>query len=121
MSNKTLDGIKNILLDLDAKISHIEDIEADNRTLIVKMIKQGNSIVKYLSQLDLEVEDVNYEEMMGLPKLDKTENKIGRTERVKHIKELVDEFMDKQKNLEELEEELKKHKVKLTPEQIGEA
>ena len=120
MSNKTLDGIKNILLDLDAKISHIEDIEADNRTLIVKMIKQGNSIVKFLSKLELESTDVEYEwEDMGISQKD--ESKPERSERMKHIKELVDEFMDRQKDLEELEKELKKHNVKLTPEQIGEA
>ena len=115
----TKNTLHEILLMMDARLKHIEDIEADNRSLIIKMIKQGNSIVKFLSQLDLEVEDVDYEEMMGLPKID--ENQTGRTERVKHIKELIDEFMTKNKDLEELEKELKKHKIKITPGQIGDA
>ena len=120
MSNKTLDGIKNILLDLDAKISNIEDIEADNRTLIEKMIKQGNSIVKFLSRIDIEPIDSDFDwETVEIP--NKRNKKPVRTERVRHIKELVDEFMDRHKDLEELEKELKKHNIKLTPGQIGEA
>ena len=42
-------------------------------------------------------------------------------ERMQHLKEVLDEFMDKRKDLKELEEELKKNKDKLTPGQMGEA
>ena len=62
--------LHEILLDIKYRLDHLEDIEADNRALIVKLIRQGNSIVKYLAQIDLEIKDVSYEEMMGLPKLD---------------------------------------------------
>ena len=110
--------LHEILLDIKYRLEHLEDIEADNRALIVKMIKQGNSIVKFLAQIDLEAEDTGYQEM-NIPKIN--ENKIIDSNRIKHIKELVDEFMDKRKDLKELEEELKKYKDEITPGQIGES
>ena len=41
--------------------------------------------------------------------------------RIKNLKELIDEFMDRHEELKELEEELEKNKDKLTPGQAGEA
>ena len=49
------------------------------------------------------------------------EKKSIKPERMMHIKELIDEYMDKHKGLKELEDELKKNKIMLTPGQIGEA
>ena len=40
---------------------------------------------------------------------------------MQELKELVDEFMDKQQDLKEFEEELEKNKDKLTPGTIGES
>ena len=37
------------------------------------------------------------------------------------MKEMVDEFIDKHEELKEFEKELKKHKEKLTPGQMGES
>ena len=111
--------LHEILLDIKYRLDHLEDIEADNRALIVKLIRQGNSIVKYLAQIDLEIKDVSYEEMMGLPKLDETES--FNPDRIRKIKDLVDEFMDKKDSLKELEEELEKHKDKITPGEMGES
>ena len=116
INKKTL---HEILLDIKYRLDHLEDIEADNRVLIVKMIKQGNTIVKYLAQIDMEVQDVNYEEMMGLPKIN--EDKKANSSRIRDVKELIDEYMDKHKDLKELEEELKKNKDMVTPGQIGES
>ena len=110
--------LHEILLDIKYRLDHIEDMEADNRSFIVKLIKQGNSIVKFLAQIDLEAEDTGYQEM-NIPKIN--ENKIIDSNRIKHIKELVDEFMNKRKDLKELEEELKKYKDEITPGQIGES
>ncbi len=110
--------LHEILLDIKYRLDHIEDMEADNRAFIVKLIKQGNSIVKFLAQIDLEAEDAGYQEM-NIPKIN--ENKIIDSNRIKHIKELVDEFMNKRKDLKELEEELKKYKDEITPGQIGES
>ena len=111
--------LHEILLDIKYRLDHMEDMEADNRALIIKMIKQGNSIVKFLAQIDLEAEEHIAIEDMELPPL--REEKSIDPKRIKDIKELIDEYMDKHKGLKELEEELKKNKVMITPGQIGEA
>ena len=108
--------LHEILLDIKYRLDHLEDIEADNRALIIKMIKQGNSIVKFLSQIDIEPVGLDFEDMK-LPSIDKS---IG-PEKIRNLRELIDEFMDKRKDLKEFEEELKKNKDKLTPGQAGEA
>ena len=109
--------LHEILLDIKYRLDHLEDIEADNRELMVKLIKQSNSVVQFLAKLDIEPAD-EFEDMQ-LPSIDK--NKIIDSERIKDIKALVDEFMDKRKDLKELEDELKKNKDKITPGQVGES
>ena len=117
MSDKSL-TIKELLANIDARISHIEDIEADNRDIIIKLVKQGNQIVKFLS--NIEIEDITDEfENISSPPPSQSENL--RSNKMKELKELVEEFMDKHKDLEELEEELKKHKDDIVPGKIGEA
>ena len=108
--------LHEILLDIKYRLEHLEDIEADNRALIVKMIKQGNSIVKFLAQIDIEPVEDTFEEM-ELPPIGKS----IESSKIKSLRELIDEFMDKQKDLKELEEELEKNKDKITPGQIGES
>ena len=108
--------LHEILLDIKYRLEHLEDIEADNRALIVKMIKQGNSIVKFLAQIDIEPVEDTFEEM-ELPPIGKS----IESSKIKSLRELIDEFMDKQKDLKELEEELKKYKKEITPGQIGES
>jgi len=110
--------LHEILLDIKYRLDHLEDIEADNRALIVKMIKQGNSIVKFLAQIDVEPIDHPFDDMQ-LPPI--KEEKSIDPKRIKHIKELIDEYMDKHQGLKELEEELKKNKDMVTPGQIGES
>ena len=110
--------LHEILLDIKYRLDHIEDMEADNRAFIVKLIKQGNSIVKFLAQIDLEIQESGYEDMK-IPEIN--DSNPTNSKRMKHLQELVDEFMDKRKDLKELEEELKKHKDKLTPGQLGES
>ena len=114
MSDKSL-TIKELLANIDARISHIEDIEADNREIIIKLVKQGNQVVNFLK--DLEIQEVEVENAFELPSIDKEKNK----NKFKELKELIEEFMDKRKDLEELEEELKKHKDDIVPGKIGEA
>ena len=113
--------LHEILLMMDARLKHIEDIEADNRDVIIKLVKQGNQIVKFLKQI--EIEDVtdadDYFDDITAPTLSKSES--IRSERIQHIKELVEEYMTKQNGLKEFEEELKKHKKDITPGQIGES
>ena len=109
--------LHEILLDIKYRLDHMEDMEADNRALIVKMIKQGNSIVKFLANIDIEPIDSPFENM-ELPPIDKPIIDSGK---IRSLKELIDEFMEKRNDLKEFEEELKKNKDKLTPGQIGEA
>ena len=112
--------LHEILLDIKYRLDHLEDIEADNRALIVKLIKQNNSIVKFLASIDLEpVDGLGFEDMEKLPSIDK--NKSYNVEKMKEIKELVEEFMDRHESLKELEKELKKNKDMLTPGQMGES
>ena len=56
---------------------------------------------------------------MIAPTLSKADEE--KSERIRHIKELVEEYMSKQKGLKEFEEELKKHKEEITPGTIGES
>ena len=108
--------IKEMLEMINAKINHIEDISADNRAIIVKIVKQNNSIVEFLKNLELEVQEVEYgiEEPQpfgaNLPK-----------DKIQELKELFDDFKSRKDELKEFEKELKKHKDKLTPGQVGES
>ena len=110
--------LHEILLDIKYRLDHLEDIEADNRALIVKMIKQGNSIVKFLAQIDVEPVDYPFDDM-ELPPI--KEEKSINPEKMTHIKELIDEYMTRHKDLRELEEELRKHKDEITPGEVGES
>tara|TARA_Y100000592_G_scaffold80525_1_gene127268 strand:- start:232 stop:603 length:372 start_codon:yes stop_codon:yes gene_type:complete len=113
VSEKTL---HEILLDIKYRLNHIEDISADNRAIIVKLVKQSNQIVEYLKQLEIEVVEDEFD--LGFPTLKKEEEQL---ERVRKVKELLEDFKDKTDDLKEFEEELKKHKDKLTPGQVGES
>ena len=109
--------LKELIQDIDYRLTHLEDISADNRSLMVKMIKQGNQIVEFLRKFDIEEIEQPFD--MTFPK--QPEVSEERSERFKSLRELLDEFMDRHKDLRELEKELKKNKDKLTPGQIGEA
>ena len=98
--------LHEILLDIKYRLDHLEDIEADNRALIVKLIRQSNSIVRFLAQIDLEPADVEFEDM-ELPPINNSTIESGK---IKSLKILLQEFMDKQDELKEFEKELKKNK-----------
>ena len=110
--------LHELLSNINARLEHLEDIEADNRDFIIKLVKQGNQIVKFLSKIAIEDVTDDFDELMT-PTL--SEADVERSERIQHIKELVEEYMSKQKGLKEFEEELEKHKDKLTPGEMGDA
>ncbi len=112
--------LKELIQDIDFRLSHLEDITADNRKIMVKLVKQGNTIVEFLKQFD--VEEVTPEEL-GLPELPSLSNNLmeERANRIQSMKEMVDDFIDKHEELKEFEKELKKHKERLTPGQMGES
>ncbi len=101
--------IKQMLEMLDAKIEHIEDITADNRAIIVKLVKQNNQIVKFLKSLELEI--VQEEQLLQSP----SEEKINK------LMKLVEEFQESSEEFREFMEEIEENKDKLTPGQFGES
>jgi|TARA_Y100000996_G_scaffold284655_1_gene224698 hypothetical protein len=126
---KKIDGMDKIndttlhelLLMMDARLKHIEDISADNRAIIVKLVKQSNQIVDFLKQLELEVNDLDYG-IEAPPSFGDTIDREKLSERrMIEVKEILEEFKSKREDLKEFEEELKKHKDKLTPGQVGES
>ena len=110
--------LHEILLMMDARLKHIEDIEADNRTVIIKLVRQGNEIVKFLKQI--EIEDMS-DDLKDISSPFGSENEYVRANKMQELKELVSEFIGRHEDLKEFEEELKKHKDDLTPGTIGES
>ena len=114
-------SIVEIIQDIDSRLTHIEDIYLDNRELIVKLVKQGNTVVEFLKDFQIEpidAADLEMEMGMSLPPLDSNEKRIDRTTA---MKELIDDMLERHEDLKEFEDELKKHKGKITPGQVGEA
>ena len=110
--------IKEMLENMDVKINHIEDMVADNRALLVKLVKQGNQVVNFLKELEADI-DEQYGITAPPTFEDFVDEKIN--EKNKSVQNLIDDFMKKTSDLKEFEEELKKNKDKLTPGQIGES
>jgi hypothetical protein len=109
--------LEKVLQDMSFSLKHIEDIMADDRQLLVKLVKQNNTIVDYLKQLEVDIVE-EYEDALQ-PEL--TEEERTRIKKVENLKVVLDEFVDKRKDLVEFEKELKKNKDMLTPGQLGEA
>ena len=108
--------LHELLLMMDARLKHIEVLTADNRAIIVKLVKQSNQVVEFLK--NIEIEDMADDYLSYSLDSDITHQK---DDKINNLKELVSELMEKHKDLKEFEEELKKHKDKLTPGQIGES
>ena len=124
-STKTINDVKTkrslieIIQDIDFRLTHLEDIEADNRQALIKLVQQGNTVVKFLKQFDIEEidpENLMIERLPELPFLD--EDRVARTE---GLKDLIDDIIDKHKDLKEFEDELEKYKNEITPGQVGES
>ena len=109
--------LEKVLQDMSHSLNHIEDIMADDRALLVKLVKQNNTIVDYLKQLEIDIVE-EYENGI-VPELSEEEQQ--RIKKAKELKEVLNEFMDKRKDLKEFEKELKKNKDMLTPGQVGES
>ena len=117
MAEKKEIKLAKVLQDMSHSLNHIEDIMADDRALLVKIVKQNNSIVDYLKQLEVDIVEEYENELVS----DLSEEEKKRMKKAKELKEVLNEFMDKRKDLKEFEKELKKHKDMLTPGQVGDA
>ena len=111
--------LHEILLDIKYRLNHIEDITADDRSTLIKLVKQTNQIVKFLSNIDIETYEDDYYEDMSFPSIPTNNSKSTNMD--KKVSKLIDDFMNKKDSLREFEKELKKHKDMLTPGMIGEA
>ena len=109
--------LAKVLQDMSFSLKHIEDIMADDRQLLVKLVTQNNTIVDYLKQLEVEIVEEYENELTS----DLSEEEKKRMKKAKELKEVLNEFMDKRKDLKEFEDELKKNKDMLTPGQVGDA
>ena len=109
--------LKKILMDMSFSLNHIEDTMADDRALLAKLVTQNNTIVDYLKQLEVDIVEDYETSVMS----EYSEEEKKKMKKAKELKEVLNEFMDKRKDLKEFEDELKKHKDMLTPGQIGEA
>ena len=112
-------SIVEIIQDIDVRLTHLEDLQMDNRDLIVKLVKQGNTVVEFLK--DFQIEELNPEDLeigIGLPPLPSYED---RKERTTALKEIIVDILERHSDLKEFEDELKKHKDKITPGQVGES
>ena len=112
-------SIVEIIQDIDSRLTHLEDMQMDNRELIVKLVKQGNTVVEFLK--DFQIEELDPEDLkigIGLPPLPSNEERVDRTTA---LKEIIDDILERHSDLKEFEDELKKHKDKITPGQVGES
>ena len=109
--------LEKVLQDMSHSLNHIEDIMADDRQLLVKLVKQNNTIVDYLKQLEVDIVEDYEAGVMS----EYSEEEKKKMKKAKELKEVLNEFMDKRKDLQEFEKELKKNKHMLTPGQVGES
>ena len=110
--------LHEILTEMKYSLNHLEDIEADNRAIIVKLVKQNNQIVEFLKQIEIEDVSGEYEEMLNPTLSEEESEKIKKFETLKNI---LDTYLSKEKELKEFEKELKKYKKEITPGTIGES
>ena len=110
--------LEKVLEDMSHSLNHIEDIMADDRELLVKLVKQNNSIVEFLKQVQIDDVTAEYEDIMQEPL---TEEEERRMQKAEELREVLEDFMAKKNELKEFEKELKKNKDMLTPGQVGES
>ena len=115
MDKITDSTLHELLMMMDARLKHIEDISADNRAIIVKLVKQSNQIVEFLRTLELDVDESYGIEDPPPFGINLPQDKLDE------LQDLFEDFKLKKDELKEFEKELKKHKDKLTPGQIGES
>ena len=83
------ESLKEMLEMMDAKLNHLEDISADNRAIIVKLVKQNNQIVEFLKQIELDI--VDNADFIDTPNNDKLSKLMTLVEQ---FKESNEEFKD---------------------------
>ena len=94
--------LHELLLMMDARLKHIEDISADNREIIVKLVKQSNQVVEFLKSVEMDdITDEYFEDSLSF-NMDVTESTIS-PEKYDKLKFLLEEFNSKKEELKEFE------------------
>jgi hypothetical protein len=119
MAQKSKHTLKEMLEMIDAKIEHIEDINADSRAVIIKLVKQSNQIVEFLKNITIEEVDIDDYSIadMGMP----SKKEQIDSERLSNINKFIKEYSANKKEMKLFEEELEELKDMITPGQVGEA
>ena len=112
--------LHELLTNINTRLEHLEDIEADNRDFIIKLVKQGNQIVEFLKSVEMDDVTGEYFDDSLSFNMDVVESAIS-SEKYDKLKFLLEEFNSKKDELKEFEKELKKCKDMLTPGQVGES
>jgi len=97
-----------ILMSMDSKLNHMEDTFMDYRDILIKIVNQGNTVVKFLSNFELDSVDTVVDSEMVSGKL-------------KDVAEIINDYSLRFEELQEFEKELEKHKDEITTGQIGES
>ena len=124
-STKTTNDIETkrnlieIIQDIDFRLTHLEDMELDNRKLIVKLVQQGNTMIEFLKQFDIEEIDPTELEIHKIPTL--IDHSEERSNKIEYLKDMIDNFIERHEELKEFEDELKKYRNEITPGQVGES
>tara|TARA_Y100001970_G_scaffold249866_1_gene320912 strand:+ start:1154 stop:1519 length:366 start_codon:yes stop_codon:yes gene_type:complete len=116
LQSYTKQELFELLILLNEKLNIIESAALDNRKLLTQVVKQNNSLVKFLA--NLEIEEVPNDDYF--PPQDDFFIEDDDYKR-KTLFEILKELGDKKEELKEFEEELKRNKDKLTPGQVGES
>ena len=105
--------LHEILLNMDARLKHIEDITADYRAVIIKLVRQSNEVVKFLKQIDFAEVPSNYTTFYKNNLNDDiNQGKIKYNSKILHQSKLVSYF-NGDYEISKIEEDLEKFLMKI--------
>ena len=104
--------LHELLLMMDARLKHIEDMSADNRAIIIKLVKQNNSIVEFLKSLELEIIEGSE---FGHAPVEIKNDKLSK------LMTLVEQFKESNEEFKKFLKEIEEFKDDITPGQFGES
>ena len=116
-SDKKIKLDSDLLKSIQIRLTHLEDMAMDNREVLIKLVKQGNQIVKFLSSLEVTSEEISSVDDFNVSFSDKETSE----EAMENLQKLFSELDGGLEELKEFEEEIKKHIDKIVPGQIGES
>ncbi len=115
--NKKIKLDSDLLKSIQIRLTHLEDMAMDNREVLIKLVKQGNQIVKFLQSLEVTSEEISSVDDFNVSFSDKETSE----EAMENLQKLFSELDGGIEELKEFEEEIKKHIDKIVPGQIGES